>query len=190
MQNCLLNIQPSAFSHQKGAPCESGKYTQRIMRHEARSNLSFLPGRFQGSPCRFTPPFAGAYRDRGGGSETVGFQFFLPDVIHLVLVGLLGSHIWFWKWRAYLKPYELGPPPPLRKKDFWLSKWCNKSTIREERFLHAPWFQESDNRARTIALSSAGRELVFVQVRSTKWIWRLSQLAVSTPLLLSCLQCI
>lgn len=104
MQNCLFNMQPFASPHQKGAPRVREVQTRN---HEAPSNLSFLPGRFQGSPCHFISPFSGAYRDTGGGSETVGFQFFLPDVIHLILVGLLGSHVWFWKLRAYLKPYEL-----------------------------------------------------------------------------------
>lgn len=69
----------------------------------------------------------------------------------------------------------------LWKKDFWLSKWCNKNTIHEKRFLYAPGFQESDNGVRTITLSSVGREFISVQVCNTEWIWRLSQLAVPTP---------
>lgn len=82
-------MQPSTFPHQT---C-----TRRV---------SFLQRRFQVSPCQFTSPFTAAYKDTGGGNETAGFQFSLPDVTHLALVVLLGSHIWFWTWMAYLKPYD------------------------------------------------------------------------------------
>lgn len=84
---------------------------QRLMRFIATFPSCFSPKQVLGLCVCFTSPFVAAYKDTGGGNETVGFQFSLPDVIHLALVVLFGSHIWFWKSKAYLKPYELAPPP-------------------------------------------------------------------------------
>lgn len=63
------------------------------MRFTATAPSCVSPKKVLGLSVCFTSPFVAACKDTGGGNETVGFQFSLPDVIYLVLVVLLGSHI-------------------------------------------------------------------------------------------------